>query len=61
MGRRADIRLARAMPPIGKRLGKIARIIDRLIDRLGAHRIYPNVHVTNRKILVRLQNFRIRL
>ena len=57
MARRADIRLARAMPPIGQRLGNIAGIIG----RLDTHRIDPHAHATNRKILLRLKNFRIRL
>jgi hypothetical protein len=63
MGRRSDIRLARAMLPIGQRPGNIARLIARLIDRLGTHRVDPHAHAhaTNHKILLRSGSFRIGL
>ena len=57
MDRRKNIRMARSMPPIGKGLGNL----DRLIDRLGAHRVNPHARATNRKVLLRFVNFRIRL
>ena len=57
MSRRKNIRMVPSMPPIGKRLGNL----HRLIDRLGTYRVNPHAHATNRKVLLRLVNFRIGL
>ena len=53
MGRRADIRLARAPPPHRQGLGKI----HRKRHRMDQHRIHPPDHTKNRKALISMTDF----
>jgi hypothetical protein len=45
------------MPTPRERLGTV----HRLINSLGVDRLHPHAHKANRKILLRLKNFRIGL
>ena len=55
VGRRADIRLAWSMPEVGKGLGNI----HRLLNRVGSNCLDPHDRPQNRKVPLRLKNFRI--
>jgi transposase len=57
MGRRANLRLARSMPPARPGLGEN----HRLRDRLPPGRPHPPAHAAHRKALQPLKEFRVRL
>jgi hypothetical protein len=57
MGRRTDIRLARAMPQIGQGL----RNDHRQRNGVGSGRAHPNRHAPPRKSLILLMSFSVRL
>jgi transposase len=56
VGCRANLCMARPMPPPGQGLGNH----HRLVHRMGHNRLHPHAHAQNRKILLCLRIFRVR-